>query len=202
MGGEVNKKAISYGEDEALVKDFQIGGVGAFDKLVLKHKNRVFNLCYRFLGDYDEANDCAQETFVKVYYSLKKFRLGSAFSTWLYRIAVNICKNRLKSAEYRHSRKMVRLDNPKQSEKGTYSVEIADHSLSPVTVLERKERQMLIQSAIDSLPEEQKAVVILCDIEGLSYAEIARISGYNLGTVKSKIARARERLREKLTGVI
>ncbi len=97
---------------------------------------------------------------------------------------------------------MVRLDNPRESEKGSYSIEIGDHSLSPVTVLERKERQMLIQSAIDSLPEEQKTVVILCDIEGLSYAEIARISGYNLGTVKSKIARARERLRGKLTGVI
>ena len=87
-----------------------------FDELVLKHKDKVFNLCYRFMGDHGEADDCAQETFVKVYRSLKDFRAESSVSTWIYRIAVNTCKNRLKSAQYRGSRNMVRLDEPKETE--------------------------------------------------------------------------------------
>ncbi|MDD5270806.1 MAG: sigma-70 family RNA polymerase sigma factor, partial [Candidatus Omnitrophica bacterium] len=81
-----------------------------FDELVLEHKDKVFNLCYRFLGNYEEVDDCAQETFVKVYRSLKGFRRESSVSTWIYRIAVNTCKNRVASAQYRRSRNMVRLD--------------------------------------------------------------------------------------------
>ncbi len=203
MGEETNKPDTSTcGEDTALLKAFQIGEKDAFDKLVLKHKNRVFSLCYRFLGDYEEANDCAQETFVKVYRSLEKFRFDSTFSTWLYRIAVNTCKNRLKSTQYRHSKKMVRLDNPGNQEESGHSIQIRDKSLSPAAELERKEKHVLIQKAIDSLPEEQKTVIVLRDIEGMSYEEIAEIGGYNLGTVKSKLARAREKLREKLIGVV
>ena len=203
MGEETNKPDTSTcQEDTALLKAFQVGEKDAFDKLVLKHKNRVFGLCYRILGDYEEANDCAQETFVKVYRSLERFRFDSTFSTWLYRIAVNTCKNKLKSTQYRRSKKMVRLDNPGNQEEGGHPVQVRDKSLSPAGELERKEIHVLIQKAIDSLPEEQKTVVVLRDIEGMSYEEIARIGGYNLGTVKSKLARAREKLREKLIGVV
>ena len=97
-------------EDIELVKAFQAEDKSAFDKIVLKYKNKVFNLCYRFVGDYEEANDSAQEAFVKVYCSLKKFRLESAFSTWLYRITVNTCKNKLTSLEYRYKKKAHRED--------------------------------------------------------------------------------------------
>lgn len=185
-----------------MVNAFQAGNSASFDKLVLKHKDRVFNLCYWFLGDYQEANDAAQETFIKVFRSLKKFQSKSAFSTWLYRIAVNTCKNRLKSSQYRQEQRMVRLDNPGASEGATPSGEIGDESRSPLIEVERKERRMLIMRAIDSLPTEQKTVVALRDIEGLSYDEIATITGFNLGTVKSKLARARLELRDKLRGVI
>jgi RNA polymerase sigma-70 factor (ECF subfamily) len=189
-------------EDTTLVKAFLAGESSAFNSLVLRHKDRVFNLCYRFLGEYEEANDCAQETFVKVYMSLKKFRFDANFTTWLYRIAVNVCKNRVSSKEYKRSKKVVRLDNPGNPENGTSSIEAKDKSLSPRDNLERKEKNMLIQKAIESLPDEQRAVVLLRDIEGLSYEEISNITGYNLGTVKSKLARAREKLREKLRGLI
>ena len=84
-------------EDALLVRAFNSGEKPAFDKLVLKYKDKVFNICYRFLNDYEEANDCAQETFVKIYRSLKNFRFESSFSTWLYRIAVNTCKNKITS---------------------------------------------------------------------------------------------------------
>ena len=100
------------GEDVLLVRAFQERDRTAFDKLVMKHKNRVFNLCYWYLGDYQEADDCAQEAFIKVYQSLKKFRFESAFTTWLFRIAVNTCKNTIKSAAFRHKRRTVSFDNP------------------------------------------------------------------------------------------
>lgn len=198
MNGEIDKTAISSEEDRTLVEAFRGAQKDAFDKLVLKYKDRVFNLCYRFLGNYEEANDCAQDTFLKVYRSLGNFRFHSTFSTWLYRIAVNTSKNRLKSAEYRRRRKTVSLDNPGNPESGRHPLEIGDESSSPLSILQRKEKEMLIQKAIDSLPREQKTVVLLRDIEELPYEEIAGITGYNLGTVKSKLARAREKLREQL----
>ncbi|MFA5164227.1 MAG: sigma-70 family RNA polymerase sigma factor [Candidatus Omnitrophota bacterium] len=173
-----------------------------FDELVLEHKDKVFNLCYRFLGNYEEADDCAQETFVKVYRSLKDFRRESSVSTWIYRIAVNTCKNRVASAQYRRSRNMVRLDEPKETDDGARPVEIGDEKLSPATEADRKEKGELIQEAIDSLPRDQKSVVILRDIEGLSYEAVAEATGLNLGTVKSKLARARQELREKLKGLV
>ncbi|MBW2059590.1 MAG: sigma-70 family RNA polymerase sigma factor [Deltaproteobacteria bacterium] len=189
-------------EDREMVSAFQAGSRAAFDRLVLKHKDRLVNLCYWFLGDYDEASDAAQETFIKVYRSLKGFRFESAFSTWLYRIAVNTCRNRVKSAEYRRRGETVSLDNPGAQGKADPPLEIRDESRSPRAELEKKERLRLIKKAIDSLPAEQKAVVTLRDIEGLCYDEIATITGFSLGTVKSRLARARLDLRKKLKGVV
>lgn len=202
MSEETRKRSSCPQEDAALVRAFLAGDKAAFDRLVLKHKDKLFNMCYWFLGDYEDANDLAQETFMKVYRSLKKFRFESSFSTWLYRIAVNTCKNRLASSEYRHKKKMIWLDNPGDPRGRHPAVAIQDESVSPVVELERKEKLMLIRQAIDSLPLEQKTVVTLRDIEGLSYEEISHITGLNLGTVKSRLARARLDLRKKLSRVI
>ena len=201
MNENLKKSARSAREDMTLIRAFQGGDKAAFDELVLKHQHKLYNLCYRFLGDYQEANDSAQETFIKVYRSLKKFRLESAFSTWLYRIAVNTCKNKLKSAEYRQNKKMVSLDNPVSLDRGGPAIEIQDETHSPAMELEKKERVRLIQEAINALPPEQKEVVTLRDIEGFSYEEIVQITGLNLGTVKSRLARARLELRRKLRSV-
>ncbi len=202
MNEEIKKRVGSPEGDAALVRAIQAGDIAAFDQLVLKHKDKLFNLIYWFLGDYQEANDCAQETFIKVFKSLKKFRFESAFSTWLYRIAMNTCKNRLKSSAYRWKKKTVPLENPEGSNGGSFSSAIRNDSTSPAIELEKKERLKLIQKSIDSLPEDQKRVVVLRDIQGLSYDEIADISGLNLGTVKSRIARGRLDLRNKLKGKI
>jgi RNA polymerase sigma-70 factor (ECF subfamily) len=202
MNEQTRNSAGSPEEDRTLVKAFQAGDKTAFDTLVLKHKDKVFNLCYWFLGDKQEANDCAQETFIKVYRALKKFRFKSAFFTWLYRIAANTCKNRLKSSEYRREKKMVRLDNPGRTPDQTALQEIRDPLSSPMVELEKKERILLIQKAIDALPAGQRAVVVLRDIEGLSYEEVSSITGLNLGTVKSKLSRARLELRDRLRGMI
>jgi RNA polymerase sigma-70 factor (ECF subfamily) len=150
------------------------------------------------LGDYQEANDCAQDTFIKIFRNLAKFRFESTFLTWAHRIAVNTCKNRLKSFHYRFSRKLVRLDNSGRSP-GSVDA-IADETGSPEMALEKKERRYLICRAINALPAEKKTVVVLRDIQGLSYEEIVKITGLKPGTLKSKLARARQDLKSKLSG--
>jgi RNA polymerase sigma-70 factor (ECF subfamily) len=201
MSKETGKESGEPQFDAALVRSFQAGNKAAFDTLVLKHKDKIFNLCFRFLGDYHEANDLAQEIFVKAYRSLRAFRFEAAFGTWLYRIAVNTCKNKVKSLDYRYAKKMVHLDNPGAT-KAAQRLEIRDETPSPLAELERKERMEIIQRAIESLPPEQKMVIIFRDIQGLPYDDIADITGYGLGTVKSRLSRARLELRTKLVKVL
>lgn len=189
-------------DDRVLIKAFLNNVNSAFDELVLKYKDKVFNLSYRFLADYEEANDCSQEVFLKVFRSLKNFRFESAFSTWLYRVTVNTCKNKLTSLEYQRRKRIVRINNPVETEKGTYSIEIKDESMSPDAILERKEKNMLIQEAIGSLPAEYREVVLLRDIQGLSYEVISQITGDKLGTVKSRLARGRVQIMQKLKGMV
>ena len=187
-------------ENDQLIRAVLAGDERAFDELVRLHKRFVFNLCYRLLGDYDEADDCAQEVFIKVFKSLEGFRFESDFKTWLYRIAVNTCKNRFRSLEYRIGQKRVRLDvNDEEDRK---QVEIKDQTPSPAGELKRKEIGRLIQAAVNKLPKDQRLVVVLRDMEGRSYEEIIEITGLKLGTLKSKLSRARLRLRESLKGAI
>jgi len=194
------------GNDSALVRAFNAGQKDAFDLLVLRHKDRIFNLCLWYLGDYQEANDIAQEIFIKVFRSLGMFKFKSAFSTWLYRIAVNTCKNRLKSMEFRFKKRMRRLNHPGISQSNNPSAEIAseiaDESGSPLDRLEKKERAIRVRKTINALPDKKKTMIILRDIEGFSYAEICMITGLKPGTVKSRLARARLTLKEKLKGVL
>ncbi|MDP8215135.1 MAG: sigma-70 family RNA polymerase sigma factor [Candidatus Euphemobacter frigidus] len=201
MNEEVIEGAERARKDTDLVRAFLAGDKVAFDRLVLKYQNRVFNTCYRLLGNYEEANDSAQDIFVKVFRSLKRFRFESSFSTWIYRIAVNTCRNKLRSLQYRYRRKMIRIDEQKDPEEESYAIEIGDESQSPVKELERKEKGILIQKAIDSLPEGQKTMIVLRDIEGLTYDEIATVTGLNPGTVRSKLARGRQKLRKYLRGI-
>lgn len=186
--------------DQDLIRDFLAGTVASFDQLVLKYQHPVFNLCNRMLGNTADAADCAQETFIKVYSGLKYFQFKSSFSTWLYRIAVNTCKNKLASAEYRRREKTLSLSAPKPE--NDTPIEIGDFSGSPAEVFEKKETTELIMEAIAALPQEQRILIILCDLEEKSYQDIVEITGLRLGTVKSKLARARHLLRSKLEGAL
>lgn len=200
MNNDINKPAGLSDRDTELIRAVQAGDVAAFDQLVLKHKDRLFNMVFWFLGDYQEADDCTQEIFIKIFKAIKKFRFESAFSTWLYRIAMNTCKNRVKSSAYRWEKKTVSIERPESSKNGNPFHEIKNGSPSPAKKLEKKERLMLIQNAINSLPEAQNQMVVLCDIQRLSYQEIADVTGLSLGTVKSRLARARLELRNRLKG--
>ena len=202
MNSDNKHSAAEAGQESSWIRAAQANDPQAFDQLIRRYQNKVFNLCYRMLADYEEANDCAQETFVKIYRSLKHFRQESSFATWLYTIAVNTCKNRMQSAAYRHRKKMLSLDPPGESEAGGRAREIADPAPSPLAQLAMQERDALLQRAIDALPEEARTIIVLRDVEGLPYEEITRITGYPLGTVKSRLARARQQLREQLKGVI
>jgi len=187
-------------ESVRLARSFLADDRRAFDKLILLHKTLVFNLCYRLLGDYDEANDCAQEVFIKVSQALKGFRFESSFRSWLYRITVNTCKNRLHSLEYRFRSRKIRLSVAQEMNNGTQQTEIVNGSQSPEADFERKRIGRLIQAAVSALPPRQKLVVVLRDIEGRSYEEIVELTGFKLGTVKSKLSRARQQLRGALEG--
>jgi RNA polymerase sigma-70 factor (ECF subfamily) len=191
----------SVNDDYDLIIKFIRGDHPAFENMVLKYQDRVFNLCYRLLGNRDEAEESAQEVFIKVYRALKGFRFKSSFYTWLYRIVINNCKNRIKSVEYRSAKSRVSIDSGHENSGNTVT-DIVDHGLMPDKALEQKEKMEMIQGALNSLPPDQKTVVVLCDIEGLSYDEIADITKTRLGTVKSKISRARLNLRNKLEGII
>ncbi|MEW6087012.1 MAG: sigma-70 family RNA polymerase sigma factor [bacterium] len=188
--------------DESLIERIMSGDKLAFDILVPRYKDKIFNLCYRFSGDYTEADDLTQETFIKVYLSVKHFRFESSFSTWIYRIAINVCKNRINSLPYRFKRLTNSLSGSKDTEREGLMNDVADNSPAPDCEFEEKERKKIIQKAINKLPKDQMKMIILRDIEGLSYEEIAGITRCNLGTVKSKLARARFSLKEKLKGLI
>ncbi len=188
--------------DDALIRAYLSGEARAFDALVNRHKDRVFNLCYRFLGDYHEADDTAQEVFIKVFRSLNRFRFESAFSTWVYRIAVNACKNRINSIEYRYKKWMRRLDAAVPSLDCEAQNTAPEASNTPVERLEQKERAEQISRALSALSGNKKTVAVLRDIEGLSYEEISRITGLKPGTVKSTLARARADLQKRLRGLI
>ncbi|MDQ3001614.1 MAG: sigma-70 family RNA polymerase sigma factor [Fibrobacterota bacterium] len=178
-------------EDFQWIDSFKSGKEEGFNRLVLKHKNRVFGLCLRLMsGDRDEAEDVAQETFVKVYQGLKNFRMEARFSSWVYRIAVNTCKNRLVSQSYRESRRNRDLD--------AAEADGAPSAPSPAQVLEAKGKRERIEAAIAKLPEDQRILVVLRDVEGRSYEEIAETTGLNPGTLKSRLNRGRRQLQEWL----
>ncbi|MBN2124936.1 MAG: sigma-70 family RNA polymerase sigma factor [Deltaproteobacteria bacterium] len=196
------KPAGAAEEDAVLVRAFQAGDRTAFDRLVLRHKDNLFNTLYWHLGDYQQANDAAQDVFVKVFRGLNRFRFESTFSTWLYRIAVNTCRNRLQSAAHRWRKRTVSLEDPGGAGDRNPGLQVPDGGPSPANGVERKQRRALIRRAVAELPGEQNRVVVLRDIRGLSYEEISEITGVNLGTVKSRLARARQELRIRLEGKI
>lgn len=167
----------------------------AFDVLVLRHKDKIFNTCFRYLSDYEEARDIAQEVFIKAYRGITSFKQECLFSTWIYRIAINVCKNRVESREYKQRRKQLTLEDQNLPNR----TEHQGHELESLII---KERQSHVQRALNSLVALPRQLLILRDIEELSYEEIVQITGLKIGTLKSKLSRARNLLAKKLTGVM
>jgi len=178
-------------EELSLVGRCRAGDATAFDTLVARYASVIYNLAQRMMGNPDDAEDAAQLTFVRAYTSIHKFRGGSSFGTWLYRIAVNICLDELKKRR-RAGSVFSELPEPSSQLPAPPSAD------DPENAILRKERQELIESAINSLPEQQRVVLLLSDVQGLSYEEMVKVTGTTLGTVKSRLNRARIALKERL----
>lgn len=181
-----------------LIKKSQNGNMETFESLVTMYQARIFGLCLKLTCNRDDAEDLAQEVFIKAFHSLKGFRLEADFGTWLHRIAVNMWLN----VKKKNSRATyVSLDDPISTESGEVSREVADedNEKDPLASLVEVEFRGQVRQALEQLTREHKAVLVLRDMEGYSYEEIARLTDTSLGTVKSRINRARQALREIIT---
>lgn len=182
-----------------LCRRIAAGDEGAFEILVVRYQDRVFSFCLRFLGDRAEAEDVAQDVFLTLYRSAQDFRGDSSFSTWLLRIAKNQSLNRIKYLARRGKAGRRSLDE--LGEERLASTERAAEERSPHELVEGGQTSAIVQQAIATLEPEHRAVVVLRDVEDLSYEEIAGITGLPIGTVKSRIHRARTALAERLTRI-
>ena len=183
--------------ERRLVRKLRDRDEKAFREIVELHGDRVFNLTYRMLGNREEAEDVAQEVFITVFKSIDSFRGDSRFSTWLYRITANHCKNRIKYLARRHDRDRDEYDEGREraSAAGAYA---AASIPRPDKHLEGVELERLMQESIATLDEDHRLLIVLRDIEELSYEEICQITGVREGTVKSRLHRARMALRKKM----
>lgn len=184
--------------DQDLVQRVQRGDKSAFDLLVVKYQHKIVHLVNRYVKDPSEAQDVAQDTFIKAYRALGDFRGESAFYTWLYRIAINTAKNYLLSRSRRHSDYEVDAQDAEQLEGAPQMRDIdtpEDHMMNDEII-------KVIKEAVEKLPEEMRIAITLREFEGMSYEEIAEAMDCPIGTVRSRIFRAREAIDDKLNPLL
>jgi RNA polymerase sigma-70 factor (ECF subfamily) len=188
--------ALSWGRDESeLVTELQAGSEAAFDWLVTHYHAPVFNLILGMLGDPSDAADGTQEVFLKAFKGIRQFRQGSSLRTWLYRIAIREALNHRRWFK-RHLQKNVSIDA--EPDEGHARIEIEDLHATPFDLLASREIQAVVQQALSEVPDVFRGAVILRDLEGLSYEEVAEVLECSVGTVKSRILRGRRALKEIL----
>ena len=174
--------------DAACVRRLQRGDINAFEILVRRHEKAIFNLVYRMLGNYDDAAETSQEVFLSAYRAIGQFRGDANFSTWLYRIALNQATTRRKSANLRQ-KMLVSID-------GTEMVD--DAQIGPAETLEKKELRERVQRALNELEPEDATVILLRDLQDIPYEDLAQMLKIPVGTVKSRLHRARQALKARL----
>jgi RNA polymerase sigma-70 factor (ECF subfamily) len=184
--------------DLELVRRAKGGDKQAYEELVLRHQRRAFNVAYRILGDYDEALDITQDAFIQVYRSLAGFREESRFSYWLLTIAVNLCRNRLRQWKRRARNRTASIDEPIRCEDSEVRMEITDPSPSALDNVTARQTGALIREEMMSLDEEFRTVLVLRELQEMSYEEIGTVLGIAAGTVKSRLHRGRGELRDRL----
>jgi RNA polymerase sigma-70 factor (ECF subfamily) len=191
-------------DDSVLVQQSQRGDAAAMERLILKYQNRIYNIILKMCGNPDDAAELTQETFVKVIESIEKFRGRSSFYTWLFRIAVNLTLNYCQ----RHARVATRSLDAEETEPDCGAEQTLRDFLSddrvadPAMVAQSRELCDLAMESLLKLEEPQRAVVVLRDIEGMNYNEIADVLNIELGTVRSRLSRARSSLREVLEAMV
>ncbi|EOC99854.1 RNA polymerase sigma factor [Caldisalinibacter kiritimatiensis] len=175
-----------------LIKKCKKGDINAFQELIKKYDKTAYNIALKMLKNPEDAMDMSQEALIKIYKSIKTFNYKASFSTWLYRIVVNTCLDFLRKKK----EKVYSLDNPIKVEDNEINREVKDESNTPENILDKQITKELIHQCINELDDIYKTVIILRDIQGFSYEEIGNILDCSLGTVKSRISRARKKLKE------
>lgn len=196
------KEQTTTDEDSELVSSCKKGNVDAFEILVRKHQKRMLNIAYRMIGSYEDACEIVQDTFISAYKGIKNFEEKARFSTWLYTIVINLSKNRLKQLKIQIYREEFSIDDPVLTDGGQINIEPASGEPSILERLEKKDVQQKVQGCINSLDNEFKEILILRDIQGFSYDEISDMLKIPGGTVKSRLSRARDTLKDCLKKVI
>ncbi len=183
-------------EEAKIIRAVLDGNTNAFEDLVLEYQSQVYHIALKMTGNEEDAFDLSQETFLKAFRTLKSFRGESGFGSWLYRMAANLSIDFLRKRKRRTPEQILPLDEPDEVGRPR---ELPDLRYEPQSELERKELRSQVQEGLRRLPEEQRLILILRDVEGFSYQEIGDILKLELGTVKSRIYRARARLAALLT---
>jgi RNA polymerase sigma-70 factor (ECF subfamily) len=170
-----------------------------FEAVVERYHSKVFQLVYRYTGDYEEACDLTQDTFVRAFNAWDEFRGDSQVYTWLYRIALNLCHNQQKRLQRKYRMERWSLDaNSDDEYEGRAPIEVADERPLPLQRIEGEEMRNKLRAALLELPDNYRTVIVLRDIEGLTYEEIARVTDSTLEAIKSRLFRARQTLRRAL----
>lgn len=192
-----NYDVLSEMSDEELMSQFQSGTVEAYDILVSRYKDQITNYIYRFVGDWQECEDLLQETFLRVYRNRHSYKPIAKFSTWLYTIAGNLARSEYRKRKRRQTRSLQSVNRDNEE----YEMDIPDETYAPDEAAEGAIQDRYIQQALMEIPEEFREVVVLRDVQQLSYDEIAQITGLPMGTVKSRINRGRTKLQNLLEDV-
>jgi RNA polymerase sigma-70 factor (ECF subfamily) len=192
---------LARDEEEQLIARSQRGDVSAFNQLVLSYQQIAYTVAFRMLGDADTAADITQEAFIAAFRSISTFRGGSSFRAWLLRITSNLVCDHWRHVQRHPAESLEELTDEEESPSGSVlsSLAATDLEENPEASLLKRELQELIQRGLQALPLDQRVAVVLCDVQGLSYEEIAAVTQATLGTVRSRIARGRARLRNYLS---
>jgi RNA polymerase sigma-70 factor, ECF subfamily len=201
-GLELDDRALERLPEARLISRLRARDLTAFEELVAQFERPVYSLCFRLLGDAEEARDAAQETFLKVYRGLSGFRGEAGLKTWIYRIAINQAMNQKRWWRRRHRDETISLDITRGQSDTTIGNMLPGRASSPEALAISGERERFIMRALDEIKQEYRIALILREIEELSYEEIAQTLGISIGTVKSRIARGREELRRRVKDLI
>jgi RNA polymerase sigma-70 factor (ECF subfamily) len=184
-------------DEPALISEAQNGDLNAFNRLVLEYQSTVYNLAYRIMGENDSAADAAQEAFISAYKNLRHYR-GGSFKAWLLRIVTNACYDELRRRKRRPAASLEALTVVEKGPDAEAEASLVSKDESPEDFAERHQLAQQLQACLDRLPEDMRTVVVMSDVMGMEYAEIAANTGTALGTIKSRLSRARARMRDCL----
>lgn len=189
----------AQGSDDAVFIDkLRTGDAAAFETLIDQYSGDIYALLFRLTENSEEASDLTQDTFLRALRSIRNFRGDSELKTWLFRIAINVSRNRFRWWKRRRRDVTISLDATIGDSDRTLAETLADHSVSPEEAALMRERENALTAALIEIPDVYREAIVLCDVEGLSYEETAAALGVRVGTVKSRISRGREELRRRL----